>query len=173
MRILYFIIALTFAEHCRARPFLLHDAEIVQAKTQIGDWILETARDPFSESQTCRLRAADHRAFYANGAVAFRLHARRDQRGAVYRLDDAAPRYVRDDLPQLLALQVPIDRGGMDNASKGLVWIPYDRLVEADKITIKLQHSNKLWEFRFRGLQLLYDIAQARGCTPDSRFVER
>ncbi|MBX9729755.1 MAG: hypothetical protein K2X59_00355 [Sphingomonas sp.] len=165
--------ALSFVEHCHAMPFLSHHAKIVITKTKIDDWTLEIARNPFSEGQTCKLRAVNNRAFYANGAVAFRFRQRWDLSEAVYRLDGAAPRHSRNDLPQLLALKVPIDRGGMDNASGGLVWIPYDRLVEANQVTIQPQPGRNLTNFRFRGLRSLHDIAIAKGCVPDSRFVER
>lgn len=176
MRMRSFIMALvvlSLVEPGLAAPVFLHHAKIVRTKQRIGDWEVEISRDPFSERQACRLRAANHAAFYANGAVAFRFKSRGDLREAVYRVDGAAPRHSRDDLPQLLALKVPIDRGGMDNASGGLVWIPYDRLVEANQVTIQAQPNRKPSDFQFRGLRAPHDIAIARGCAPDSRFVER
>lgn len=175
MRILPIIavmMALSFVEHCRAMPFLPHHENIVLTKTRIDGWALEIARNPFSEGQACKLRATNNRAFYANGAVAFRFRPRWNVREAVYRLDGAAPRHNRNDVPQLLALKVPIDRGGMDNASGCLVWIPYDRLVAANQVTIQPQPGRKPNDFQFRGLRSLHDIAIARGCLPERRFVE-
>lgn len=153
-------------------PFLRHHENIVLTKTRFDGWALEIARNPFSERQTCNLRATNNRAFYANGAAAFRFRPRWNVREAVYRLDGAAPRHNRNDVSPLLALKVPIDRGGMDNASGGLVWIPYDRLVAANQVTIQPQPGRKLTDFQFRGLRSLHDIAIARGCVPERRFVE-
>ena len=154
-------------------PFAAHPARIGVERARLGDWQLEIARNAFSGAVACRLRAADHKAVYRAGAVGFRFDPHWNVGQAVYRLDGGAPRAARDDLPDLVARGVPLDRGGMDNASGGVVWVAYARLAGANSIAIAARPDRGPVLFHFRGLVALHNIAVARGCTPDGSFVER
>lgn len=148
-------------------------ALVQRNSTTMGDWRLDIAHNRFSDELVCRLRARDGHAIYLAHAVGFRFKHGWDVANAVYRLDDGAPRQARDDLPELIVQGTPVDRGGMDNANGGIVWVPFARLAESDSIAIEARPDRAARVFHFRGLIGLHEIAVARGCTPDSRFVER
>ena len=156
-----------------AWPFVPHRPNITTEATSLGDWRLDIARDRFSGEIACRLRARDHKAFFRAGAVGFRFRSAWNVDQAVYRLDGGAPRAFRDDLPSLIARGVPLDRGGMDNASRGIVWVPFENLASANAIAIEPRSDRRAVTFHFRGLVALHEIAVARGCSPAIRFVER
>lgn len=145
--------------------------EVVRRRVDMGDWRLNIASNPFSGAVTCRLRARGGRAFYEGGAIGFRFDRDRDVADAVYRIDGAAPRRWRDDLPDLLALGTPIDTGDMQNPGEGIVRVPWRRLAAANSIVIQARRDADTRAFRFRGLKGLYAVAVQRGCTPDARFV--
>lgn len=164
---------LAVATPVSALTILPRHPKISHESTRLGDWRLDIAKNSFSGEIVCRLRARNLKGFYSAGAVGFRFKHKWNVEDAVYRIDDGEPRAVRDDLSDLVARGVPLDRGNMENASGGVVWIPYERLAEADTITIEARSDRRAVTFHFRGLASLHDLAQERGCTPDSRFVER
>lgn len=164
------IAALAGTAHAGVVPHL--GSRITHETARIGDWQLVIARNPFSGGIACRLRARDHRAFYRAHAVGFRFSSRWNVAQAVYRLDGASPRALRDDLPELIAHDAPLDRGGMDNAGGGVVWVPFDRLRGANAIAIQPRPDRREITFHYRGLATLHDIAVERGCSPESSFVE-
>jgi hypothetical protein len=157
---------LTFVPCAHAAPKYIN-----VGTTRLGDWRLDVARDGFSGAIACRLEMHHHRALVRAGAVGFRFPRHWDLTNAVYRLDDGAPRRSRDDIPRLLALGVPFDRGPIDNAADGWIWIPLAALDDVRTIVFEPRPGHSLTTVTLHGLSALYDQAQARGCTPDGRFV--
>lgn len=111
--------------------------------------------------------------FFRAGAVAFRFRSDWDIAQAVYRIDGGSPRTMRDDLPALVALRTPYDRGPMGNATQGIVWVPFEQVKDASSIAIQPRPNKRVRVFHLRGLTALHATAVERGCAPDSRFVER
>jgi hypothetical protein len=111
-------------------------------------------------------------AFYRADAVGFRYHPSWDISEAAYRIDQGALRRSRDDLPELIAHGVPVDRGPIGHASNGIVWVPYATLALAKSITIQPRPDKRARIRHFDGLIELHDLAIARGCVPESSFVE-
>lgn len=137
-----------------------------------GLWRLDVAQDRFSGAIACRLRAHRGRQIYRAGAVGFEVGAP-SQIGAAYRIDGGAPVAARNAVPRLIALQAPLDRGGMDNPAGGYVWIPFEALRSANSVAIEPRPGARPRVVRLAGLAALHDRAVARGCTPDTVFVER
>ena len=152
-------------------PLIARNPPVARHQAAAGDWRLDIARNRFSEQITCRLRDRKKRAFYQAGAIAFRFDDDWDVSQAVYRIDGGEPRRSREDLPELLRIGAPIDRGGVENTRRGLVWVPLRRLAEANRIAIQARPDRPAKTFHFRGLHGLYETAVSRDCTPDSRFV--
>ena len=157
---------------CLLVPLSAH-ADVRREHTVLGDWQLDIARDQFSGEIACRLAARDHHAFYRAHAIAFRFRTGRDVSHAVYRIDAGPPHVSRDDLSMLVASEVPLDRGPMDNAREGLVWVPFDVLRRGNSVAIEPGPGLRPRQYHFRGLIALHDIAVERGCTPENRFVAR
>jgi hypothetical protein len=167
-------LAMTIPSPASALPlFGSKGPKIIKTKSRIGDWQLQISRNPFSGQIACRLRARNKNAFYMSGAVGFRFKRKWNVADAVYRLDGGAPQQSRDDLPELRALNTPMDRGGMDNASQGIVWIPFAKLMQANSVAIAPRRDRKAKIFHYRGLKGLHEIAVARGCASGNHFVER
>ncbi|NKJ02984.1 hypothetical protein [Novosphingobium sp. SG707] len=166
------LVASLFGTPARSGLFSPRHPQVTSEVTRMGEWRLDIARDPFTGRIACRLRSADHHAFYRSGAVGFRFKRKSDVTEAVYRLDGNAPRPFRNDLPDLIDRGVPLDRGPIGNADEGIVWVPYERLAEANRITIEPRRDQPRRSFHFRGLTALHDIAIERGCHPESRFIE-
>lgn len=156
-----------------ALPFSPHHPKITHENIRARDWRLNIAKDPFSGEVACRLRARNHKAIYLAGAVGFRFKRKWSTAEAVYRVDGGDPRAFRDDLPDLVARGVPLDRGSMDNAGGGIVWVPYERIASANSIAIEPRRDRRAVTFHFRGLASLREKALMQGCTPESRFIER
>jgi hypothetical protein len=154
-------------------PALARHGDVRDERTSLGDWRLDIARDRFSGGVACRLAARDHRALYRAQAVAFDLRQAHNPGRAVYRIDGGPPRASRDDLPGLIAANVPMDRGSMDNPKQGLVWVPLAVLATGNSIAIEPGPGQRIRRFHYRGLVALHAIAVERGCAPESRFVER
>lgn len=164
---------LAVATPVSALTILPHHPKISHESTRLGDWRLEIAKNSFSGEVACRLRARNHKALYNAGAVGFRFKHKWNVEDAVYRIDGGEPHAWRDDLPDLIAHGAPLDRGNMENTSDGVVWVPYERLTEANTIAIEPRRDRRAVTFHFRGLAPLHEKALAQGCTPESRFVER
>ena len=128
-------------------------------------------RNRFSGEIACRLRARDGRAEYAGHAVGFRFKTRSDVAGAVYRVDGGPPRAWRDDRAALIILGAPLDFGGMDNPSGGVVWLPLSVLADANAVMIQPRPDRGARTFHFRGLKGLHQLGLEQGCAPDIRFV--
>jgi len=139
---------------------------------RVGTWQLSISSNKFSRGLACRLHAKDHNAIYLNSAVGFRFPSNLDVVEAVYRIDRDPPRRFRDDLPDLIAQSVPVDRGPIGSASQGIVWIPYAAVVEAKAITIQPRPDKRPRVRHFDGLVKLHSLAIAHGCVPESSFVE-
>jgi hypothetical protein len=154
-----------------ALPLLPRHPPVVRHRTDVGDWRLDISRNPFSGDVACRLRDRHGRAFYRQGALGFRFRRSWDVAEAVYRVDGGTVRAARDDLPELIRIGTPIDTGGIANATEGVVWIPAARLARANAVAVQPRPDRAVRIFRFRGFRGLYELAVARGCTPDSRFV--
>jgi len=137
-----------------------------------GDWRLDVARDRFSGTVACRLRAHGGRQIYRAGAVGFAVGAR-NVIDATFRIDDGDPVAERNEVPRLIALHVPLERGGMDNPSGGYVWIAFDYLDKAGAVAIEPYPGAHPKVVRLTGLVALHDLALTRGCTPDTVFFER
>lgn len=152
-------------------PFTPHHPAVVRSRQDLGDWRLQRDRNPFSQVTVCRLRARDGKAFYLGKAVAFRFPRRWDVHEAVYRIDGGDVQQWRDDLPALIRAGTPVDQGGVANSSAGLVWIPWVKLMSANRIAIQPRTDRAARTFHFRGLRGLLENALVNGCTPDSRFV--
>ena len=152
-------------------PLIARNPPVARHRAAAGDWRLDIARNLFSEQITCRLHDRKKRAFYQSGAVAFRFDDDWDVSQAVYRIDGGEPRRSREDLPELLRIGTPIERGGVENAAQGLVWVPFRRLAEANRIAIQARPDRPARTFHFRGLRGLHETAVARDCAPDTRFV--
>ena len=80
---------------------------------------------------------------------------------------------AREDVPQLIAQHVPLDRGGMDDPAGGFVWIPFDKLDQASRVAIEPRPGARPRVVRLAGLVALHDLAVTRGCAPDGVFVEQ
>lgn len=154
-----------------ATAFVPRHPALDRHRTEAGDWRLDIARNRFSGDVECRLRARNRHSLYQGGAVGFRFSSRWDVSEAVYRVDDGPLRTWRDDQPELTRLRTPVETGGMDNPSRGIVWIPRELLADANRITIQPRRDRRARTFHFRGLRGLYELARERGCVPDSRFV--
>ena len=66
-----------------------------------------------------------------------------------------------------------MDRGGLDNALEGIVWVPLETLAEANRIAIVPFVNARPRSFPVRGLAELHNFATTKGCAPENRFVER
>jgi len=137
-----------------------------------GDWRLDVSRDRFSGAIACRLRAHGGRQIYRAGAVGFNVGAD-NAMTAAYRIDGGEPVAARSDLPRLIALHVPLERGGLDDPSGGYVWIPFDRLAQAGWVAIEPRPGAWPKVARLTGMVALHDLALTLGCTPDGVFVEK
>ena len=153
-----------------ALPLLPKHPRVARHRTEMGAWRLDVATNPFSGTVVCRLRDRHGQAVYQQGAIGFRFRGGWDVAKAVYRLDGGPPRLWRNDLPELLRLGTPIDTGGIDNPTQGIVWIPLSRLGGVNAITIQPRPDRAQRVFHIGGFRGLYEAAIARGCT-DSRFV--
>jgi hypothetical protein len=156
-----------------AQAGLLDRQFTVMQRTTIkqDQWRLDLARNPFSEQLVCHLSARNGRAFYQAGAVAFHFNSRWNTSAAAYRLDNGPPRLMRDDLPELIGLKAPIDRGGLENATQGLVWVPFRLIAPAQAIAIAPTAIHAPRRFPLAGLVALRALAATRGCTTESAFV--
>lgn len=152
-------------------PLMPRHPDMARSEVAMGDWHLQRTRNPFSEAVTCRLWARKSKAFYQAGAVAFRFPKGWDVHEAVYRIDGGAIQSWRNDLPELVRIGAPIDQGSVINATAGLVWIPWSKLADANRIAIQARPDRLARIFHFSGLKGLYDTAVVEGCAPDSRFV--
>lgn len=151
-------------------PLAPRHPPLAHHRTEVGVWRLDISHNRFSEEIVCRLGAKDKRSHFQAGAVAFRFPRSWNVHEAVYRVDGGAPRFSRDDIPELLRGGAPIDRGGVTNSSEGLVWVPFRLLRSANSIAIQARPDRAARTFHFRGLNGLYATAVARGCAPNSRF---
>jgi len=106
------------------------------------------------------------------GAVGFPFPKGWDVSKAGYRIDGTAPRRSRDDLPELIARNTPVDRGPVDHAAGGIVWIPYEALETAKVVTIQPRPDKAPRTRRLDGLAKLHDLALEHGCIPEHSFVE-
>jgi hypothetical protein len=165
------MLACACAAPAAALPLLPKHPRVARHRTQVGDWRLDVSRNPFSGDIVCRLRDRHGDAVYQQGAVGFRFSKHWDVAKAVYRLDGGVPRAWRDDLPELLRIGTPIDTGGIANPSQGIVWIPVSRLAGVNAVAIEPRPDRRPKLFHFRGFRGLYELAVARGCAPDARFV--
>ncbi len=153
-------------------PLKHRNEQVAIRPVEAGDWQLLIARDRFSGETTCRLRARNDEAFVVGGAVGFAFPKNVNTHAAVYRIGGAAPRRWRDDLPELLRLGAPMDRGRVENPAQGLVWLPLRRLDHVNSVEIAPQPGGAPRTFYFRGLKGLYQTALSQGCMPASRLVK-
>lgn len=153
-----------------ALPILPHHPAIERHRAEVGEWRLDIARNPFSGEIVCRLRARDKRATYQASAIGFRFKKGWNVAEAVYRIDGGVPRRSRDDRPTLIALGAPIDSGPFDSPSRGIVWIPFRTLADANSVAVQARPDRRARVFHFRGLRGLMEVARARGCVSDNRF---
>ncbi|WP_428333322.1 hypothetical protein [Novosphingobium sp.] len=161
------------ATSATARIMFFPSDTVARQSTSQGEWHLTIARDKFSGELACQLKSRDGRGLYRSGGVGFKFHFVRTVTDAVYRIDRGDAHASRDDLPRLIALNTPIDHGSMADPSDGVVWVPYDRIAQAQAIAIEPQRGDPVRVFHLRGLATLHDLAIARGCAPESRFVEK
>ena len=154
-----------------ASPLVPKHPALSRYHSASGDWQLDIVRNLFSEQVGCRLIARNRQSFYQGGAVGFRFKRSWNVHEAFYRVESGSAREWRLDLPELVRSGAPIDRGGVENASEGIVWIPFSRLVGNQSIAIQARTDRPARTFRFRGLEELYTQAVGLGCFPDSRFV--
>jgi hypothetical protein len=169
---LLLLAGLCLSKPAAALPLLAKHPPVTRHRTEIGDWRLDIGANPFSGNVVCRLRERHGHALYQQGAIGFRFRRGWDVADAVYRLDGGSPRVWRNDLPELVRLGTPIDTGGMDDPTRGIVWIPLSRLAAVNAISIQPRRDRAQRTFHISGFRGLYEEAIARGCTPDSRFVQ-
>lgn len=167
-----FLLACLLPSAAAALPVLTKHPRAERHRTEIGSWRLDVATNPFSGDVVCRLAERHGRAVYQQGAIGFRFPREWDVARAVYRPDGGAPRESRNDLPELVRLGTPIDTGGIDNSTGGTVWIPLSRLAHVNAVAIQPGPDRVQRVFHVGGFRTLYEDAVARGCTPDSRFVQ-
>ncbi len=152
-------------------PLTHRTAPVDHHRVEAGDWQLLVSRDRASGDVTCRLGASDGKAFVVGASIAFAFPDETNTHAASYRIGGDAPRRWREDLPELLRIGAPMERGGVENPAQGLVWIPLRRLEAANAIEITAQPGSAPRTFRIGGLKGLRQAAIARGCTPASRLV--
>ncbi|MDT0507341.1 hypothetical protein [Novosphingobium sp. MMS21-SN21R] len=135
-------------------------------------WELLVTTDRFAATKNCRLRARNGEAFVDGAAIAFVFPKGWNTQGAIYRTGGDAPRRWREDLPEILRIGAPMDRGSVENPAQGLVWIPLRRLDGVNAIEIQPQPGKAARIFRFHGMKGLYQSALSQGCIPVSRTVK-
>jgi hypothetical protein len=141
-------------------------------RSEAGDWELLVASDRFAATKSCQLRARNGEAFVDGAAIAFAFPKGWNTQGAIYRTGGDVPRHWRAELPELLRIGAPMDRGSVENPAHGLVWIPLRRLDAVNAIEIQPQPGMAPRTFRFHGMKGLYHAALSQGCTPASRTVK-
>ena len=129
-----------------------------------GAWRLRIEQDLFSAGVACELVTRDRRAVYYAWSVGLRLPRNPNASGAVYRIDGAWPQASRADLPELIRLGAPFDRGTIENPTGGTLWVPYRKLVLANIVMVEASPSLPLTYYRLSGLSELLDYGTRRGC---------
>jgi len=136
-----------------------------------GGWTLRVVRDAFTDVRTCDLRSLHPAMIYRAGAIAFAFRSRMGTEEAWYRLDGANPVRWADRIPMLTAMGVPIDQGGLENPTGGLVWIPAGELRSTNEIQIRPRPGSSVKRFRLGGFAPMLAAARRLGCAADTDFA--
>lgn len=145
---------------------------ITHQKFREGRWQLAISANTFSGGAACQLATKDGNTLYRMDAVGFRFPKGWVVSNAVYKIDGSAARRSRDDLPELIARNAPVDRGPPAHAAQGIVWIPYESLQTAKAVTIQPRPDKAPRVRTLDGLAKLHDLAIEHGCSPERSFVE-
>jgi hypothetical protein len=136
-----------------------------------GGWELAIRHSPFSEQTRCLLGARNGRIHYQPGALGFAMGTKRAVANAWYRVDDASAVWWRDRWPDLVAADVQFDRGGLDNPTAGIVWIPLGEVVSAKRVTLSCSDFSRPRVFVLGGFAPMLAAAKRLGCTSDADFL--
>ena len=150
-------------------PLISPPLQVAHHTTHIGDWRLAVETGKFSRDIRCRLRAK--RMVYVPDAIGFRFGSGLDTTDAWFSVDGGEPSRWRDVLPELVRLGVAIDGPNLDAPTGGVVWIPAALVEDATTVRIQPRPDRKPRVFRLHGFAGLREIARAKGCEPESRFV--
>ena len=145
-------------------------SQTLRHRTRLGDWRLTIAAGKFSHDVRCRLTGT--RMTYVAGAVGYRFARHLDTTEAWFRIDGGEARRWRDVLPALSQAQVAIDGRDLDAPTDGIVWLPVALVEDATSVAIQPRPDRRPRVFRMGGFAGVRDIARARGCVPEARFVD-
>jgi hypothetical protein len=136
-------------------------------------WRLEIRRDTFSDRTGCRLSA--DRMLYQQGAIGFATGSHRGLSDTWFRIDGASARRWREVYPDLLASNVAIETGGLDDPTGGVVWLPLDLVANARDVSIEFYTAKgaRLRRFQLRGFAGMHAAALRLGCPPGAFAVGR
>jgi len=138
----------------------------------IGQWTIAVRRNGFSQQIVCQLRGPHIR--FQRGAVGFDTHTDRGVSDAWYRIDGAAARPWRDRYPMLVEQDVSIESGGLDDPTRGIVWLPLADLARAHTVIVQVRARGghvRLKRFSLKGLAYMHDAATRLGCPVDGYVV--
>ncbi len=141
--------------------------------TQDG-WTMTIRRDGFTDTVRCRLVSLktlfQGRITYADEILGFQLGDGDNALDAWYRIDSGPPHRWQDLYPQLVARDVALDRGPIDNPTGGLVLIPKDQLAGARAVTIRVGDRGPVRTFRIGGFAAALATAKYNGCADERSF---
>jgi hypothetical protein len=134
-------------------------------------WTLEIRRDRFSERTICRLSGRN--LAYQPGALGFATRARLGVADAWYRIDNGAPRSWRDLYPKLYADGIQIETGGIEDPTRGIVWLPLAVVQGAREVRIETEARGRrrISRFRLRSFAVMYEASLRLGCSSDGFAV--
>ena len=131
--------------------------------TRVGNWRLSVHREAFTGTVTCRLTRRWME--YRRQTLIIHLPTRIDSSAAVYRIDQGAPVWVRDDQMRMARKGFALDNDNLDNPSGGLVRIPAERLVGARQVFIEaIANTPRPYMFRIDGFDTVLALAGQLGC---------
>jgi hypothetical protein len=150
----------TTARHHPINPVRTRDYEA-------GDWHLRIRRDDFSHQTRCTLRTGKLR--YQRNAIGFVTHAGTATEAAWYSIDGRIPRAWADVYPVLYSDGVQLEQGGIDDPTRGVVWLPAAEIAGADRVAIEVRKDGhqRVLRYRMRGFAAMHSAAERLGCPPD------
>jgi hypothetical protein len=132
------------------------------SRQRIGQWTLETTRDPFTGSTSCRLRTGAMS--YSRLAMTFQLGRRVDTFDAFYKIDQGPAVSWRVNAMVLAASGVLLQSENLSNSSGGRVAVPLSVLVRAGAIAIRASSQQNARVFSLKDLPAALGRAKAAGC---------
>jgi hypothetical protein len=136
-----------------------HRSELVR----VGEWRLTVHREAFTGATTCRLMRRWME--FRRQTLIIHLPTRIDSSSAVYRIDQGAAFWTRDDQMRMARKGFALDNDNLNNPSGGLVRIPAERLVGARLVFIEaVANTPRPYMFRIDGLDKALVLAGQMGC---------